>query len=58
MSESVDIEASGLLNGLEGTVRAERAELIDWLLARGITTEQIRDSFSPTLLVSRRILGD
>jgi adenylate cyclase len=58
VSESVDIEASRLLNGLEGKVRAERAELIDWLLARGITTEQIRDSFSPTLLMSRRILGD
>jgi adenylate cyclase len=56
--ESVDIEASGLLNGLEGKARAERTELIEWLLASGFTTEQIRDSFSPLLLASRRALGD
>jgi adenylate cyclase len=56
--ESVDVEASGLLNGLEGKARAERAELIEWLLAGGFTLEQIRDSFSPMLLASRRALGD
>lgn len=58
MAEGVDIEASGLLNGLEGKVRAERAELIEWLLDGGFTVEQIRDSFSPMLLASQRILGD
>jgi adenylate cyclase len=58
VSESVDVEASGLLNGLDGKARAERAELIEWLLAGGFTPEQIRDSFSPMLLASRRVLGD
>lgn len=47
-----------LLDGLEGDARAERAELIPWLLERGITVEQIRDSYAPLLLVSRRVLGD
>jgi adenylate cyclase len=56
--EAVDIEASGLLDGLEGSARAERAELIEWLLAGGFTTEQIRESFAPMLLAPRRILGD
>jgi adenylate cyclase len=58
VSEHADIEASGLLEGLDGPARTERAELIEWLLARGFGVEQIRDSFSPTLLASRRVLGD
>ncbi|AQA04178.1 adenylate/guanylate cyclase domain-containing protein [Mycobacterium sp. MS1601] len=36
----------------------EREELIDWLLDRGITAEQIRNSFSPMLLAPRRVIGD
>lgn len=47
-----------LLDGLEGDERAERAELIPWLLERGITVQQIRESYAPLLLVSRRVLGD
>jgi adenylate cyclase len=58
VSERVDLETTGLLDGLEGKARAERAELIEWLLAEGSSVEQIRDSFSPMLLASRRILGD
>ena len=58
VAEDFDIEASGLLDGLEGKARAERAELIPWLLERGITVEQIRGAFAPGLLVARRILGD
>jgi len=58
VAEGVDVETSGLLNGLEGKARAERAELIEWLLAGGFTTEQIRDSFAPMLLATRRALGD
>jgi adenylate cyclase len=58
VAEDFDIEASGLLDGLEGKARAERAELIPWLLERGITVEQIRGSYAPVLLVARRILGD
>lgn len=53
-----DIESSGLLDGLEGEERAERAELVAWLLARGFTVEAIRGSFSPMLLASRRLIGD
>ncbi len=58
MGSDFDIEASGLLDGLEGTARADRAELIPWLLDQGVTVEQIRDSDTPVLLASRRILGD
>ena len=43
----VDIEVSGLLYGLEGKARQERAELITWLLDRGFSMEQIRSSRRP-----------
>ena len=56
--EDVDIEASGLLDGLEGKARAERAELVAWLLEREVTVAQIRNAFAPMLLASRRVLGD
>ena len=45
MADDIDIEAieaAGLLDGLEGVARAERAELIEWLLAEGFTLEHIR----------------
>lgn len=58
MADDVDVEASGLLDGLEGDARAERAELIPWLLERGVSIEQIRASSSPMLLASRRVIGD
>ena len=58
MNEEVDLEASGLLEGLEGTARAERAELVEWLLAKGFTAQRIAESFSPMLLATRRALGD
>nr|WP_225952794.1 adenylate/guanylate cyclase domain-containing protein [Mycobacterium sp. OAS707] len=47
-----------MLDGLEGEERQERAELIPWLLERGVTVEQIRGGFMPALLASRRLLGD
>ena len=53
-----DIEASGLLDGLEGAEREERAELVTWLLGKGFTVEEIAGSFSPVLLASRRLIGD
>ncbi|MGE0218390.1 adenylate/guanylate cyclase domain-containing protein [Mycolicibacterium sp.] len=53
-----ELEGSGLLDGLDGRARAERAELIPWLLQRGVTVEQIRGSSAPMLLASRRVLGD
>jgi len=55
----VDIEVSGLLYGLEGKARQERAELITWLLDRGFSMEQISASrAAPMLLPSYRVLGD
>ncbi|KWX23122.1 cyclase [Mycolicibacterium wolinskyi] len=58
MSEQTELDTAGLLDGLEGDARAERAELIDWLLARGICADQIRDAINPMLLASRRVAGD
>ena len=58
MSPSFDLEASGLLDGLSGSARAERAELIPWLLEQGISIEDVRESFAPMLLPARRALGD
>ncbi len=47
-----------LLGDLEGSARAERAELIEWLFEQGIGADEIRSAFSPMLLISRRVLGD
>ena len=46
-----------LLEGLEGTARAERAELVEWLLTQGITAEEIRATNPPLLLATRRLIG-
>jgi len=54
----VDVEASGLLDGLEGQEREERAELVGWLFAKGFTADQIRNSWAPMVLASRRLIGD
>jgi adenylate cyclase len=37
---------------------ADRDELTAWLLSEGFTEEQITEAFAPTLLPSRRALGD
>ncbi len=58
VTDDVDLETSGLLDGLTGEVRTERAELIPWLLEQGITADEIRASFAPMLLPARRALGD
>lgn len=47
-----------LLVGLEGAARAERAELIGWLLDSGFTLDAISGAGSPILLASRHLLGD
>ncbi|MGV0633382.1 adenylate/guanylate cyclase domain-containing protein [Mycolicibacillus trivialis] len=48
-----------LLDGLEGAARAERAELIDWLLEQGVTIEEIGATGTPPfLLATRRVVGD
>lgn len=61
MSDDVDMrtmEESGLLDGLDGTARAERAELVEWLLAEGFTVEHIRSEFAPMLMPAGRVVGD
>ncbi|KUH86436.1 MULTISPECIES: adenylate/guanylate cyclase domain-containing protein [unclassified Mycobacterium] len=58
MADDFDVDASGLLDGLEGAARAERAELIPWLLGRGISVEEIRNAYLPMLLGARQVLGD
>jgi adenylate cyclase len=59
MAEDVDIEALGLLDGLDDGPRRERAELIAWLLDRGFTLEHIRASIAaPLMLPAFRVLGD
>ncbi|OBG82341.1 cyclase [Mycobacterium sp. NS-7484] len=47
-----------LLDGLDGEAGAQRAELVEWLLDRGITADQIRQAVTPLLLASRRVAGD
>ncbi|MGA7132105.1 MAG: adenylate/guanylate cyclase domain-containing protein [Mycobacterium sp.] len=47
-----------LLDGLEGSARAERAELIEWLFAQGVTADEIQSSPNPMLAASRRLMGD
>jgi adenylate cyclase len=56
VAEDVDID--GLLDGLEGQARTERAELVDWLLGQGFSVEQIRGAVSPMLMPAGRIVGD
>src|SRR5215212_3974981 len=58
VAEDFDLEASGLLDGLEGNARAERAELIEWLVGKGFTAEQIRGAVAPMLLPAGRLVGD
>ena len=58
MTDAVDPETAGLLDGLTGDARAQRAELIPWLLEQGITVEEIQASVAPMLLPGRRIFGD
>jgi adenylate cyclase len=53
-----DVESSGLLDGLDGEAREERARLIPWLLEQGVGVDEIRESYSPMLIPARRALGD
>ena len=47
-----------LLGDLEGSARAERAELIEWLFEQGITAEEIQGTSASLLLATRRVIGD
>lgn len=53
-----DPSIGNLLDGLEGEERAQRAELVAWLLEQGITVEEIQNAVAPTLLAGRRAIGD
>jgi adenylate cyclase len=56
---NVDFEALGLLDGLDGDARQERAELIAWLLDRGFDLDHIRRSLAaPLMLPAARVMGD
>jgi adenylate cyclase len=50
--------SSGHLDGLQGRERRERSELVEWLLDRGFTADQIQHSLVPMLLPANRVLGD
>jgi adenylate cyclase len=51
-------DTENLLEGLEGSARAERAELVDWLFEQGFTADEIRAAPVPMLVASRRLMGD
>ncbi|OBG33936.1 adenylate/guanylate cyclase domain-containing protein [Mycobacterium sp. E3198] len=53
-----DDNIDDLLEALEGAARAERAELVRWLLDQGITAEEIRSTNPPLLLATRHLIGD
>ncbi|MEB3049806.1 adenylate cyclase regulatory domain-containing protein [Mycolicibacter sp. MYC123] len=52
------LEELGLLDGLAGSAREERAELVAWLLGQGFDWEQIRAAVAPMLMPAHRELGD
>jgi len=56
--KGLDDEIDSLLDGLEGTARAERAELVEWLLEQGVTADEIRSTNPPLLLATRHLIGD
>ncbi|MCA2262915.1 adenylate/guanylate cyclase domain-containing protein [Mycobacterium marseillense] len=58
MHDGDDRTIDDLLEGLEGTARTERAELVRWLFEQGITAEEIRATNPPLLLATRHIIGD
>lgn len=58
MTDIEAVEKTGLLDGLDESIRPERSELIAWLLEQGFAVEQIRSEVAPMLLPARRALGD
>ncbi|ORW92006.1 cyclase [Mycobacterium sp. IEC1808] len=58
MPDAAEENIDDLLEGLEGAARAERAELVRWLLEQGITREEIRSTNPPLLLATRHLIGD
>jgi adenylate cyclase len=58
VDDGVGQDIDDLFDGLEGTARTERAELVAWLLEQGITADEIRLTTPPLLLASRHLIGD
>jgi adenylate cyclase len=58
VDDGVGQNIDDLLDGLDGTARTERAELIEWLLGQGISADEIRSTSPPLLLASRHLIGD
>jgi len=59
VASDVDLEALGLLDGLEGHARQERIDLITWLLDRGFGVDHIEGSLgAPLNLPASRVIGD
>ena len=58
MDDKVDPDIDELLGDLQGSARAERAELIEWLFEQGITAEEIQGTSASLLLATRRVIGD
>jgi adenylate cyclase len=56
--DPVDQNIDDLFDGLEGTARTERVELVQWLLEQGITADEIRATHPPLLLATRHLVGD
>jgi adenylate cyclase len=58
VEDGAEKDIDDLLEGLEGTARAERAELVRWLLEQGVTADEIRTTNPPLLLATRHLIGD
>jgi adenylate cyclase len=57
MPDDVDFAAEGLLDGLEGQARQERAELLAWLLDEGFTLADLQRADAPMLLPAERVIS-
>jgi adenylate cyclase len=61
-SDDIDFGAEGLLDGLEGSARDERLELLEWLVdEHGLTLGELRratETGTPLLLPAGRALGN
>jgi adenylate cyclase len=58
VDDGADQNVDDLLEGLEGTARTERTELVEWLLEQGISADEIRAANPPLLLATRHLMGD
>ena len=59
-AETIDFEAEGLLDGLQGEARGARLELLERLAAEGVPLEELREAISSarlTLLPTERALA-